>query len=199
MNIWEIVNVNDLIKILKKNEKKFVIVAITLDSTPKSTVKILKKFLLHYSKIYHNLTFLYYKADLKDLNKLNLLNKNTDEYPFVYHIYDTTEIFVTINRANEQTIYEAFNAVEKHYKKDLHDNTMNQDKQSESNIKINENINDVSAEKIKNDEITAQMNRKVLQHQKLLKKISVLEKHKTQFNDDFLEDIRKRKQEEQKR
>jgi ribosomal protein L30E len=216
MNIWEIVNLNDLVKILKENEKKFVIVAVTLDSTPKPIVKSLKKFLKHYSKIYKNLTFLYYNADKKDLGRVSFLTKNVDEYPFVYHIYDTSEIFVSVNRANGESIYEAFTAVEEYYKKDLEnflissnkdnkentENTENTDKSS--NIKINnklndiENINNVSNEKIKQDEITADMNRKALQHQKLLEKIALLEKEKEKYNVEFLQDIKQRKKDETK-
>lgn len=207
MNIWEIVTLNDLVKILKSSEKKFVIVAITLDSTPKNIIKTLKKFLVHYSEIYKNLTFLYYKADKKDLGRISFLSKNEEEYPFVYHIYDTSEIFVSVNRANGDSIVEAFNAVEEYYKKDLnsylsekYDKSENVDNTDKSNITINSNLNDinnVSAEKIKQDEITAEMNRKALQHQKLLKKISVFEKKKELYNTEFLEDIKKRKKDEQ--
>lgn len=206
MNIWEIVTLNDLVKILKSSEKKFVIVAITLDSTPKNIIKALKKFLVHYAEIYKNLTFLYYKADKKDLGRISFLSKNEDEYPFVYHIYDTSEIFVSVNRANGDSILEAFNAVEEYYKKDLNSylseksETDKTDKTEKSNITINSNLNDinnVSAEKIKQDEITAEMNRKALQHQKLLEKISVFEKKKELYNTEFLEDIKERKKDEQ--
>lgn len=206
MNIWEIVTLNDLVKILKSSEKKFVIVAITLDSTPKNIIKVLKKFLVHYAEIYKNLTFLYYKADKKDLGRISFLSKNEDEYPFVYHIYDTSEIFVSVNRANGDSVLEAFNAVEEYYKKDLNSylseksETDKTDKTEKSNITINSNLNDinnVSAEKIKQDEITAEMNRKALQHQKLLEKISVFEKKKELYNTEFLEDIKKRKKDEQ--
>lgn len=206
MNIWEIVTLNDLVKILKSSEKKFVIVAITLDSTPKNIIKALKKFLVHYSEIYKNLTFLYYKADKKDLGRISFLSKNEDEYPFVYHIYDTSEIFVSVNRANGDSVLEAFNAVEEYYKKDLNSylseksETEKTEKTEKSNITINNNLNDinnVSAEKIKQDEITAEMNRKALQHQKLLEKISVFEKKKELYNTEFLKDIKKRKKDEQ--
>ena len=206
MNIWEIVTLNDLVKILKSSEKKFVIVAITLDSTPKNIIKALKKFLVHYSEIYKNLTFLYYKADKKDLGRISFLSKNEDEYPFVYHIYDTSEIFVSVNRANGDSVLEAFNAVEEYYKKDLNSylseksETDKTEKTEKSNITINNNLNDinnVSVEKIKQDEITAEMNRKALQHQKLLEKISVFEKKKELYNTEFLKDIKKRKKDEQ--
>jgi hypothetical protein len=203
MNIWEIITLNDLVKVLKSSEKKFVIVAITLDSTPKNIIKILKKFLVNYSKIYKNLTFLYYKADKKDLGRINILNTNEEEYPFVYHIYDTSEIFVSVNRANGDSILEAFTAVEDYYKKDLqvYLENLNNDKtdkkeKNESNITIN-NINDVSQEKIKQDDITAELNRKALLHQKLLEKIAIFERKKELYNTQFLEDIKKRKKDEQ--
>jgi len=209
MNIWEIVTLNDLVKILKSSEKKFVIAAITLDSTPKNIIKTLKKFLVHYAEIYKNLTFLYYKADKKDLGRISFMSKNEDEYPFVYHIYDTSEIFVSVNRANGDSILEAFNAVEEYYKKDLNsylseksetDKTYKTDKTEKSNITINSNLNDtnnVSLEKIKQDDLEAEMNRKALQYQKLLEKISVFDKKKELYNIEFLEDIKKRKKDEQ--
>jgi ribosomal protein L30E len=203
MNLWEIVTLNDLVKILKESENKFVIVSITLDSTPKNIVKIIKKFLKHYSKLYENLTFLYYKAELKDLGRISLLNKNVDEYPFIYHIYNTSEIFVSVNRANGDSMLEAFNAVEEYYKTDLQkyltdksdktDKSIKTDK-TESNIIINN-----QTDKLKQDEIEAEMNRKALEHQKLLERLSIYEKKKEQFNTKFLEDIKRRKKEEQRK
>jgi ribosomal protein L30E len=206
MNIWEIVALNDLIKILKEKEKQFVIVAITLDNTPKELVKIIKKFLKTYSKLYENLTFLYYNANQKDLGRISLLNKDVNEYPYIYHIFDTSNIFVSVNRANQNTIYEAFNAVEEYYKKDLQnylldknnikndDNTT--DKTDKSSIHINQDLHTVNSQQIKDDEEQAKMNRKALEHQKLLEKITILENKKKDFNIKFLEDIQKRKKEE---
>ena len=208
MNIWEIVTLNDLVKILKEHEKRFVIVAITLDSTPQKLTKNIKKFLKHYAKLYENLTFLYYKAERKDLGRISLLNKDENEYPFIYHVYDTSEIFVSVNRANEDTIYEAFNAVEEYYKKDLqsfllnktnkNDSNKNDSNKNESNIVLNDRL-DISNDKLKQDDITAEMNRKAMEHQKLLERISIFERKKELYNTQFLEDIKKRKTEEQKK
>jgi len=211
MNIWEIVTLNDLIKILKESEKKFVIVAIVLDTTPQSIKKVLKKFLKTNSKLYENITFLYYQTTQKDLGRISLLPKNAEEYPFVYHIYDTKNIFVSVNRANQDTIYEAFNAVEDYYKKDLQNflqqKTQNstQDTPDKSSIVINQDPNTLTNnETIKmntnpDDEYQANMDRKVLEHQRLLERISLFEDKKKDFNIKFLEDIQKRKKEETKR
>ncbi len=197
MNIWEIVALNDLVKILKDNEKKFVIVAITLNTTPANIVKAIKKFLKQYAKLYENLTFLYYEAEMKDLGRINLLNKNVDEYPFVYHIYNTSEIFVSINRANETSIYEAFGEVEEYYKKDLQQYLSNKASKA-SKVSETGNIGNISNDKIKQDEIDAEMNRKILQHQKLLERIENFEKKKERHNLDFLQDIKQRKKDELK-
>ncbi len=208
MNIWEIVTVNDLIKILKENENKFVIVAITLESTPQNIIKSIKKFLKKYAKIYENLTFLYYQANMKDLGRSSLLVKNPDEYPFVYHVYNTKDIFVSVNRANENTIYEAFTAVEEYYKKDLqafllnkneNENNINvnnhNDKEDKSNIQINQTNMNANLEI---DERQADMDRRALEHQKLLDRIVLFEEKKKDYNIKFLGDIQKRKKDEQK-
>ena len=209
MNIWEIVTLTDLIKILKENENKFVIVAITLESTPQPIIKSIKKFLKKYAKIYENLTFLYYRANDKDLGRSSLLVKNPDEYPFVYHVYNTKDIFVSVNRANETTIYEAFTAVEEYYKKDLqaflinkgevntnqNTNQNNDDKEDKSNIQINQNNMNSNLEA---DERQADMDRRALEHKKLLDKLIIFEEKKKDYNIKFLGDIQKRKKDEQK-
>jgi hypothetical protein len=200
MNIWEIVTLADLIKILKENENRFVIVAITLESTPQNIIKIIKKFLKTYAKIYENLTFLYYRASDKDLGRSSLLIKNPDEYPFVYHVYNTKDIFVSVNRANENTIYEAFTAVEEYYKKDLQSYLINKsnpvpnDDNEKSNIQINQNNMNGNQEI---DEQQAEMDRRTLEHQKLLDRIVLFEEKKKDYNIKFLGDIQKRKKEEQ--
>ena len=75
-NIWEVINLNDLVKILKENEKKFVIVGLCLENSELEIKKSVKKFLKTYSKIYPNITFLYYNVSVKDLGRISLITKN---------------------------------------------------------------------------------------------------------------------------
>ena len=193
-NIWEIVTLTDLIKKLKETDG-FSIIAITLESTPLSLIKVIKKFLKTYSKTYPNLTFLYYQANIKDLGRTTLLNTNRDEYPFVYHIYNHMEdIFVTVNRANNNTIYEAFNAVEEYYKKNLQEYIEKKEKPTESNTNTANSMNTNSEQ----DEQRAEMERKSLEHQKLLEKLVLFDEKKKDYNIKFLSDIQKRKKDEQK-
>jgi hypothetical protein len=218
-NIWEIVTVTDLIKILKEHEQKFVIIAITLQNTPQETVKMLKKFLKDYSKKYKNITFLYFNVADKDLGRISLLNKDKSEYPFLYHVYDVKNIFVSVNRVNKNTLYESMYAVEKYYQQneyninnnitinnqngngnnngnnnDNNDNN-NDDNNNDNNNDNNDNNNDNNDENnmLLNDEETQ---RKVIEHEKLLNRIYLFEEKKKKHNREFLEDIQKRKKEE---
>ena len=227
-NIWEVVTVNDLIKILKEHEQKFVIIGLCLNDTPVDTVKSIKKFLKHYSKIYPNITFLFYSANVKDLGRISLLSKNIDEYPFVYHIYDTSNIFVSVNRANKTTIYEAMNAVEEYYKKDLishttdsssihiakinnntknihlinnnnnNNNDNNDDNNNDDNNNDNNNDNDDNNDNY-NDNYNDDMNNRVAEHEQLLERITLFEEKKKKHNIEFLSDLQKRKKDENKR
>ena len=115
MNIWEVVCVSDLIKILKDSPLQFVIVGLVLESTPKSIQTEIKRFLKDKAKVFPNMKFLYYKASTKDLGRISLLDKDESQYPYVYHIFDVSNIFIKVTCANKQTIYEAFKAGEQYY------------------------------------------------------------------------------------
>ena len=120
-NIWEVTTVSDIVKILKSNPKKFVIIGLSLSNAPKSEHKTIKKFLKDKAKLYPNMTFLFFKVESNDLGKISLLDSNVDTYPWIYHVYDYNNIFIKVNNANEETIYKSFEAGEQYYKKDLED------------------------------------------------------------------------------
>lgn len=215
-NIWEIVTVNDLVKILKEHENKFVIIGLTLQDTPIDMIKIIKKFLKDYSKIYKNITFLYLNVLDKDLGRINIIKKDKSEYPFVYHIYNTSDIFVSVNRVNKQTLYESMYAVEKYYKKDLENYLSSlSTKTTNNNVIINNNLPfnnqqfnnqqnddnideeyDENQEQQINDLQNEEAQQKVLEHENLLNRIVIFEEKKKIHNLKFLEDIQKRKKEE---
>ena len=222
-NIWEIISLNDMVRILKESKKKFVIIGITLQSTPDSTSKMIKKFLKQKSKLYPNITFLYFKAKDSDLGRISLLDKNKEQYPYVYHVYDTSQIFVSVNIANEETTYQAFLEVEDYYKadKDLYLKNLHNVENSK-NININKNLlnpnpnpnpnpnldNDNSnqnsnqnlIETEPNDEVEAEaeQERQMIEQKRLLEKILLLQKHAKDFNIKFLGLIQDRKKREKK-
>lgn len=193
-NIWEVVNLNDLVKILKENEKKFVIVGLCLENSVSDIKKSVKKFLKTYSKLYQNITFLYYNVQVKDLGRISLITKNIDEYPFIYHIYDVSNIFVSVNRANNDTMYESMTAVEEYYKKDLQNLILN-------NVNKNDNINNDDNDDDNNDDDnrTDYDSNKVIEHQQLLDKLVIYEEMRKKHNINFLSDIQQRKKDEMKR
>ena len=198
-NIWEVINLNDLVKILKENEKKFVIVGLCLENSELEIKKSVKKFLKTYSKIYPNITFLYYNVSVKDLGRISLITKNVEEYPYIYHIYDVSNIFVSVNRANNNTMYDSMSAVEEYYKKDLqnmHNPISNNDINENNDVNEHENENENENENITN---LVYDNNKVLEHQQLLDKIVIYEEMKKKHNINFLADIQQRKKDEMKR
>jgi hypothetical protein len=196
-NIWEIVNLNDLVKILKDSPKKFVIVGITLNSTPEPIAKMIKKFLKVKSKIYPNITFLYYRASDSDLGRISLLVKAKEDYPYIYHIYDTSNIFVSVNAANEQTTYEAFAAVEEYYKKDLTNNTGNNSSNTNHNVYQEDNSNQMNI--VNEEEAELEQQRQMIEQKKTLEKILLLQKKAKDYNIKFLETIQDRKKRENKK
>jgi hypothetical protein len=197
MNIWEVVCLSDLIKILKDSSQQFVIVGIVLESTPKSTQIVIKKFLKEKSKSYPNMKFLYFKATQKDLGKISLLDKDELQYPFVYHIYDSSNIFIKVNCANQKTITEAFNAGEQYYKKNLEEYINNKTKNIEEYKENKENKQNKDITKIETEEWAKQQS-ELESQQKLIEKIVTLQQRAKDFNIELLKDIQQRKEEEEK-
>ena len=64
-NLWEVVTVTDLIKLIKENPQKFVIVSLVLDSTPKQLQSFIKKFIKDKAIIIDNI------EEMKDYLKSN--------------------------------------------------------------------------------------------------------------------------------
>ena len=107
-NLWEVAQVIDVIRILKESQNKFVILFIVLDSTPESMRVFMRKFLKYKSKVYPNMTFLFYKASHKDLGKSILFKKDPSKYPYAYYIWNSDDIYIEIANANEESILKTF-------------------------------------------------------------------------------------------
>lgn len=205
-NIAQVTYVEGIEKLLKEGPTRFVILALTLDTTPLSTKIYIRKWLKATSKKFPNILFLYFCAKDDDLGKMNLLPEDTKDYPYIYHIVDTKNILVKVDGANPSTIVESFSQVEKHYIKDLEkslsnennddeitndDNDENNNEQnSENNNKKNEDMKKIM---LKQREI--QQNNK-LEQKKLMEKVNVLNECADKFRKKFLKDIKKRKLEE---
>jgi hypothetical protein len=214
MNIWEVVCVSDLIKILKDSPLQFVIVGIVLESTPKIIQTEIKRFLKEKAKIFPNMKFLFFRANTKDLGKISLLDKDETQYPYVYHVFDTSNIFIKVNCANKQTIYEAFKAGEQYYIDNLkkyisEKNKQEEEEQEQDNIS---QVKQVSQKTQKQQKIESQPSKdlqiqneewakqqlELESQQKNIEKTITLQQRAKDFNLELLKDIQQRKVEESK-
>jgi hypothetical protein len=188
MNIWEVVCVKDLSKILKESPNKFVIVGLVLESTEKKLQSYIKKFLKEKSQVYPNMIFIFYKVTNKDFNKISLINSNSEEYPIIYSIFDCDNIFVKVNMAEPSTIMEAFNAVKSYYDDDLLKFLEAKSSKTESK---SESKSELELTSIQPSMSQAEL---MESQQKLMEKILCLETKTKEYNLELLEDIKKRKQ-----
>jgi len=215
MNIWEVVCVSDLIKILKTSPQQFIIVGIVLETTPKELQTTIKRFLKSKAKSFPNMKFLFFKANQKDLGKISFLETDETQYPFIYHIFDTSNIFIKVNCANQSTINEAFKEGEQYYKKDLErfllennaiDDRADQEDNNGHEEQVDNNRNKTtkpskpskpSQPEINHEEWKLQQT-ELESQQKNIEKIITLQQRAKDFNVELLKDIKLRKIEESK-
>lgn len=119
MNIWEVISVNDLMNILNSSPKQFVIIGIVLESTPIGIQKDIKNFIRQKAKLFLNIKFLFFRGNTKDLSKISWLDNDPNHYPYIYHIFDISNVYIKVNNVNIQTMYESFKHGEEDYNKDL--------------------------------------------------------------------------------
>lgn len=214
-NIWEIVTVTDLIRIIKENPNKFVILSLVLESTPKDLQGFIKKFIKNKSKKFPNMTFLFFKLNKKDLGKFSLLDNDVTQYPLIYHIYDINNIFIKVSSAIKETITEAFNKGEEYYLQDLEKyNNKSLSTSSKSNIQVNNiidkqnnshDLHDLNKENKKietpkplsQEEEWEKQQEQMANQQKLIARVINLQQKGKEYNLEILKDIKQRKKEEE--
>lgn len=112
-NIMEITNLVDLKYIMSSCVT--VIAGFTTLTTPQNLKVFIRKFLKRKSESFPLITFVYMEISDADRKTLNILKGGIKDYPRVYHIRGGNNIMVQVNAANEETIIESFNQVEKLY------------------------------------------------------------------------------------
>jgi hypothetical protein len=108
-NLWEIFKFDDLKKILRNSEKKFVVLAIITRDTSDPIRIMLKKFIKEKSKVYPRVTFLFYKAEKSDFGGLApMFNENESDtlFPKLYHIYNVMHILSGVERVDNREVLE---------------------------------------------------------------------------------------------
>ena len=205
MNIWEVVCVKDLSKILKESPNKFVIIGLELDVNEKKIHSYIKKFLKEKSQIYPNMTFVFYKVTKKDFNKISLISDEPEEYPIIYSIFDSENVFVKVNMAEPATIIESFNAVKSYYDDDhnkyLEEKSIKPTKPAKTKLDSeSETSSKLSKQELETPTLSPMppMSQSELMEaqQKLMEKILCLETKTKEYNLEFLQDIKERKKSE---
>lgn len=112
-NIMEIININDLKKVMNTSET--IVMGFTVPETPNELKNIIRKFLKRKSEVFKLITFVYMEVSESDRHVLNILKGSENTFPKIYHIRNGKDILVSVQAANSDTIKESFKAVEKYY------------------------------------------------------------------------------------
>lgn len=190
MNIIEVRTLFDLKQIVSSNET--VIVGFTLPDTDIKMKIAIRKFLKRKSESFPLIKFVYMEVSEENRNKLSILDGTDEEYPKLYHIRDGNKILVSVISANEQTIHESFDAVEKYYIREMQEYQKRDNKQeteidtTSEKAKNVENVNR-NIENNKN-QIDEKMEKKIM-----LEKLVLLNKKSDDLKLEMVKEIAKRK------
>ena len=179
-----------------------------LDVNEKKIHSYIKKFLKEKSQIYPNMTFVFYKVTKKDFNKISLISDEPEEYPIIYSIFDSENVFVKVNMAEPATIIESFNAVKSYYDDDhnkyLEEKSIKPTKPAKTKLDSeSETSSKLSKQELETPTLPPMspmppMSQSELMEaqQKLMEKILCLETKTKEYNLEFLQDIKERKKSE---
>lgn len=213
-NIWELVSIDDLSRLIKNNPKRFIIVGLVIASTEERMKRQMKKLMKIKHKEFPNILFLYYCVKNGEFGRISLTDRPISEYPLMYGIYDIDQLLFIVKAANENTIYEVFEdeGIQKIF---LHNrqqfmeglkqkNNVQKDEINNDDDNIDEPINDNSdsnhdenKESIDMPQNKPNPKNMLMEQKKLLDKILLIKKHADKFNLEFIKDIQERKREEE--
>lgn len=191
-NLWEITNFNDLIKLLRTSINKFVVLAITLKDTENPLKKKLKKIIKTNSKICPKLLFLYYQASDTDLGRVDpLLNDIKNDYPKLYYIYNTQEIWSSVLGIDlGANLENFFSDICKHY----NDGSPLPQEPEQPNIKNTDNSLQVQSPPITHEYPKKDL---LLEKQKYDEKIELLRQIQKKCKENFIKECKVRKENEE--
>lgn len=131
-NIWEIVTIKDVVKILQENENKIIIMGLTIETSTNEQKKMIKNFLKLHHKDYKNVLYVYHCVSKKDIGRISLFKKETEQYPLLYYIYKQN-IAITVTGANNKTLNESYDIAKKEILDDMDKFLNNFDPEYEKN------------------------------------------------------------------
>jgi len=210
-NLAEVNYAGDILKLLQNNTSRFAILVITLESTPENVKIYTRRWLKTKSKQFPNVMFAYFCASNNDVkgSNIDLISKDVNGYPYIYHIVDTKKIFVKVENANSESINSSFDAVKQYYIKDLQefrkDDEISENEcdnseytKKSSTVTVNNEIGGMGQpESIVNRTNTTAYEQKPpdkkLEQIKLLEKMQIMDIRSKKFMAKFTKDLEKRK------
>lgn len=225
-NLFQIVNMDDLLYFLRGGKDKLITLSLVLLTTDESIKRMIKKFVKRKSEQYPGVTFLYYAVRKQDFNKISFLTDDLSEYPKMCHIFNITELLMEVrtidnidilNRSFQHPDIAAYYAKFGLSAKKPISNVF---EENENGYNENENGDEESDDFEDEPQSTAvggpvqtintgqsQQNsaqqfqlpqNPMLEKKKLLEKLTLIRQKGEEYNMQFLEECRNRKKEEEK-
>jgi len=216
-NLWEVISFDDLLYFLRKSKDSHIMLGMVLKSTDDDIKSMIRTFLKHKSRIFPNVTFLYFVAKNCDLGKLGgLIDKDVSNYPYMFNIYNIRDILIkTSNIESIEDLERGFAEIEPDYQlhkkhflqqflgenneDDSDDDEIDSHDLSGQNQNTGNNVEQFKEQMKKQMEMQAEKQQQSLSDKKrLLDKILLLKASSEQYQLDFVQDIVKRKKDEEK-
>jgi len=176
-NLYQAINYDDLLYLMKQQEKKSVVLTMVLLNTNDKMKTMLRKYIKKKSSEYPDTLFIYYVARDNDFTKSpQSLFDDKSRFPKVLHIFNFTELLAEVAQIdNTECIDQSFDEL-----KGFYDEYRNKNRYQHQPEEIIEKMNPETERK------------------RLEEKLNILyEKTKT-YEMEFLEDCMNRKKEEEK-
>jgi hypothetical protein len=212
-NLWQIVNFDDLIRLLREGENKFTVLAIFTSDTSDSIRIMMRKLMKEKSKIYPKVTFLIYKAVKSDFGKLMpIFEKDETQYPKLVHIYNMVTVMAMVNSIDNREILEkdfkdfheyylkGCNQIDEGSESEDEDTAVQQSDKKQNKVVSNKNRSDHSvSENVNQDEnVISNTLDPELERQKHQEKLKLLAKKQKECMYEFIKECGKRKETEEK-
>lgn len=118
-NIHQITEFAQL-KVLVSNNLT-VIIGFTCPGSTKDEKVMVKKFLKRKAELFPLIQFVYMEltGEQIETTKLDIIDKDYDSYPMIYHIRDGNKVLCEVKSADREDLYESFAAVSPYYKAEM--------------------------------------------------------------------------------
>lgn len=197
-NLIQVINYDDLLYFLREGRNKIIVLTLVLINTDDNIKHMLKKFIKEKSQEFPYITFIYYIARQKDLGKVpaTILEKDENQYPKLCHIFDIDNLLGDITSIdNIKELDKSFAKLKPKYEQWIHD--------QQKNTNNTENTDSIKEKQsVKEQQIIPEQQENIIdpmkEKKKYMEKLMILKSKGDEYKIEFITDIQKRKQEEEK-